>query len=139
MIYSHFIGRVGAKDAQVINGHNGSFMAVDVAVDTYSKGVEKTMWIRVRSNRPNLVSLAKYLTRGKLLLIEGALGEPTVWTDKNGVNHAQLSINADVIRFVSSGKKKDTTETVTEVKANAKPIEEGPIYVPDPSEEDLPF
>jgi len=82
MIYSHFIGRVGAKDAQVINGHNGSFMAVDVAVDTYSKGVEKTMWIRVRSNRPNLVSLAKYLTRGKLLLIEGALGEPTVWTDK---------------------------------------------------------
>jgi len=77
MIYSHFIGRVGAKDAQVVNGQKGSFMAVDVAVDTYSKGVEKTMWLRVRSNRPNHISLAKYLTRGKLLLIEGTLAEPT--------------------------------------------------------------
>ena len=38
MIYTHTIGRIGAKDCRVITGTHGTFMAVDIAVDDYSKG-----------------------------------------------------------------------------------------------------
>ena len=37
MLYTHTIGRIG-KDCQVITGTHGTFMAVDIAVDDYSKG-----------------------------------------------------------------------------------------------------
>ena len=36
MIYTHTIGRIG-KDCQVITGTHGTFMAVDIAVDDYSR------------------------------------------------------------------------------------------------------
>ena len=37
MIYTHTIGRIGAKDCRVITGTHGTFMAVDIAVDDYWK------------------------------------------------------------------------------------------------------
>ena len=50
MLYTHTIGRIG-KDCQVITGTHGTFMAVDIAVDDYSKGQNITTWVRVRSSR----------------------------------------------------------------------------------------
>ena len=46
MLYTHTIGRIG-KDCKVITGVHGTFMAVDVAVDDYSKGQNITTWVRV--------------------------------------------------------------------------------------------
>ena len=37
MIYTHTIGRIG-KDCKTITGTHGTFIAVDMAVDDYSKG-----------------------------------------------------------------------------------------------------
>ena len=37
MLHVHTIGRIG-KDCQVISGVHGSFMAMDIAVDDYSRG-----------------------------------------------------------------------------------------------------
>ena len=37
MIYTHTIGRIG-KDCKTITGAHGTFIAVDMAVDDYSKG-----------------------------------------------------------------------------------------------------
>lgn len=45
MIYTHTIGRIGAKDCRVITGTHGTFMAVDIAVDDYSKGKQITTWV----------------------------------------------------------------------------------------------
>ena len=41
MIYSNFTGRV-AKQAKVIDGVNGQFLSMDMAVNDYSKGEETT-------------------------------------------------------------------------------------------------
>ena len=41
MIYSNFTGRV-AKKAKVIDGVNGQFLSMDLAVNDYSKGEEVT-------------------------------------------------------------------------------------------------
>ena len=73
MIYTHTIGRIG-KNCQVITGIHGTFMAVDIAVDDYAKGQNFTTWVRVRSSsRENHVCLAEYLTKGRLILVEGTI------------------------------------------------------------------
>ena len=130
MIHTHVIGRVG-KDAEVRKGKKGDFMSMDIAVDNFVKGEQATTWVRVRSNSANHINLAQYLKKGKLLLVEGVLGEPEIWEDKQHVQHVQLSIVADSITFISTGKKKE------EVKS--EDTSTPPADAPAPSDEDLPF
>lgn len=145
MIYTHFIGRIG-KDAQLITGTHGNFMSVDLAVDNYAKGEKITTWVRVRSKRENHISLCKYLTKGKVILVEGVLNEPTIWTDKEGNNHVQLSISSDSINFVNIGKKKEET-TADNTEQSQTPVETAtattndkmPFDAPKDTDDDLPF
>lgn len=138
MLYTHFIGRIG-KDAKVINGTNGDFISVDIAVSDFFKGQETTTWIRLRSNRH--INLAKWLTKGKMILVEGTLSKPTIWTDKNGQEHVQLSVVADNIHFVNVGKKRDADEHATpqETTKAGKPKDDDPLPVPADNKEDVPF
>ena len=129
MIYTHVIGRVG-KDAEVKNGQKGDFMFMDIAVDDYSKGEQKTTWIRVKSSRPNHINLAKHLKKGRVLLVQGTLAEPTIYKDKQNVDHVQLSIIANSIDFVSAGKKQEPVES--------KNVPTPPADTPEVNE-DLPF
>ena len=133
MIYTHTIGRIG-KDCQVITGTHGTFMAVDIAVDDYSKGQNITTWVRVRSSRENHVRLAEYLTKGSI--------STSQWTDRQGESHAQISINADSIAFVNAGKKDEQnagTKKAAKKGAKAKGTAQPPQDAPAPDEKDLPF
>ena len=102
MIYTHTIGRIGAKDCRVITGTHGTFMAVDIAVDDYSKGKQITTWVRVKSSKENHIRLAEYLTKGRMVLVEGTLTS-SIWTDRNGENHIQHAFSSkarpNVIRW----------------------------------------
>ena len=132
MMYIHTIGRIG-KDAQVIEGKNGKFLSMDIAVDDFNKGENITTWVRIRSSKNNHVKLAKYLTKGRIILVEGTLAQPQIWIDKNNVQRVQLSITADSVQFVNTGKKMDG-ETV---KAESMPEQTSPA--PADKEDDLPF
>lgn len=132
MMYIHTIGRIG-KDAQVIEGKNGKFLSMDIAVDDFNKGENITTWVRIRSSKNNHVKLAKYLTKGRIILVEGTLAQPQIWIDKNNVQRVQLSITADSVQFVNTGKKRDG-ETV---KAESMPEQTFPA--PADKEDDLPF
>ena len=132
MMYIHTIGRIG-KDAQVIEGKNGKFLSLDIAVDDFNKGENITTWVRIRSSKNNHVKLAKYLTKGRIILVEGTLAQPQIWTDKSNVQRVQLSITADSVQFVNTGKKRDG-ETV---KAESMPEQTSPA--PADKEDDLPF
>ena len=105
MLHVHTIGRIG-KDCQVISGVHGSFMAMDIAVDDYSRGQNTTTWIRVRSNKDNHIHLSEYLTKGRLILVDGTLSS-SLWKDKNGESQIQLSITAESIAFINTGKRED--------------------------------
>ena len=96
MIHTHTIGRIG-KDCRVITGTHGSFMAMDIAVDDYSKGQNVTTWVRVKSNRENHIRLAEYLTKGRLVLVDGTLSA-SLWEDRNGNSQTQLTITANATR-----------------------------------------
>ena len=102
MIHTHTIGRIG-KDCRVITGTHGSFMAMDIAVDDYSKGQNVTTWVRVKSNRENHIRLAEYLTKGRLVLVDGTLSA-SLWEDRNGNSQTQLTITADSIAFIGACK-----------------------------------
>ena len=131
-MYIHTIGRIG-KDAQVIEGKNGKFLSLDIAVDDFNKGENITTWVRIRSSKNNHIKLAKYLTKGRIILVEGTLAQPQIWIDKNNVQRVQLSITADSVQFVNTGKKRDG-ETV---KAESMPEQTSPA--PADKEDDLPF
>lgn len=103
MIHTHTIGRIG-KDCRIITGTHGSFIAMDIAVDDYSKGQNVTTWVRVKSNRENHIRLAEYLTKGRLVLVDGTLSA-SLWEDRNGNSQAQLTITADSIAFIGAGKR----------------------------------
>lgn len=140
MIYIHTIGRIG-KDCRVIKGAHGTFMAVDIAVDDYSKGKNITTWVRVKSSKENHVRLAEHLMKGRMVLVEGTLTS-SIWTDRNGENHIQHSIIADSIAFVNTGKKDAADNAATQarkaVKAEGEPPEP-PTDAPQDKGEDLPF
>ena len=140
MLYTHTIGRIG-KDCQVITGTHGTFMAVDIAVDDYSRGQNITTWVRVRSSRDNHVRLAEYLTKGRLILVEGTIST-SQWTDRQGKCHVQISINADSIAFVNAGKKEEqdaNPKKASKKGAKAKNMPTPPADVPEAKAEDLPF
>ena len=126
MIYTHTIGRIG-KDCQVITGTHGTFMAVDIAVDD--------------SSRENHVRLAEYLTKGRLILVEGTIST-SQWKDRQGESHTQISINADSIAFVNAGKKEEQNadpKKAAKKGAKAKNTPQPPQDAPEPDEKDLPF
>ena len=134
MLHVHTIGRIG-KDCQVISGAHGSFMAMDIAVDDYSKGQSTTTWIRVRSNRDNHIHLSEYLTKGRLILVEGTLSS-SLWKDKNGDTQIQLSISAETIAFINTGKRENTAAG-TDNAVSEVPVP--PVDLPHDEKEDLPF
>ena len=82
MIYSNFTGRV-AKKAKVIDGVNGQFISMDLAVNDYSKGEEVTQWVRVQSSDPAHLKLAEYFTKGRILTIQGNV-KIDQWEGKDG-------------------------------------------------------
>lgn len=140
MIYTHTIGRIG-RDCQTINGSHGTFIAVNIAVDDYANGENITTWVRVKSSKENHLRLAQYLTKGRLILVEGTLSS-SIWTDKDGESHVQLSIAADSIDFVTSGKRNASDSMEEKASKSVKSKRHtgtSPAEAQDEEKEKLPF
>lgn len=74
----------------------------------------------------------------RLLLIEGTLSA-SLWKDKDENCQIQLSITADALEFINTGKREGTTseaESPTDAASNA-PVP--PVAMPQEDKEDLPF
>ncbi len=144
MVRSYFIGRIGRDGAKIIEGSKGNFMTMDVATDIYSQGENKPMWVRVRSNKPNHLNLAQYLTKGKLIEVVGSELEPNTWNDKDGKARAQATYIADVINFVPTGKKREDGQGDADSQAapptsNTSANMPFPAQAPEDKADDLPF
>lgn len=137
MLYVHTIGRIG-KDCQVITGAHGSFIAFDIAVDDYSHGNNVTTWVRVRSKKENHIRLSEYLTKGRLLLIEGTLSA-SLWKDKNEDYQVQLSITADALQFINTGKREGAAAEAGNPADAADDVPVPPADASQNDKDDLPF
>ena len=127
MIYSNFTGRV-AKDAKVVDGVNGQFLSMDLAVNDFSKGEEVTQWVRVQTSDPAHIKLVQYFTKGKILTIHGNI-KIDQWEGNDGTPRAQLRVHAKNIDFLNIGKKPVTDSNVPDA----------PTDTPKEKKDDLPF
>lgn len=138
MLHVHTNGRIG-KDCQVITGTHGSFIAFDIAVDDFSHGNSVTTWVRVRSKKENHIRLSEYLTKGRLVHIVGTLSA-SLWKDKNEESQIQLSITADSLEFINTGKREGTAADAEDGQAGAADdVPAPPADTPQDNEDDLPF
>lgn len=139
MLPNYFtVARIG-KNAQVINGKKGDYMSMDVVRnDRGINGEERTQWIRVTSSKPNHINLAKFLTKGKVIIITGYATVDTPWIDKEGNPKSRLKVFADNIDFLNFGKRKvESQQPSGDVAVETKEV--APEAPAQTAEDDLPF
>jgi len=106
-----------------------SFSIATNRVYTASDGERKqeTEWFRVTAWRKQAESCNQFLTKGKLVYVEGSLRTRT-WEDRDGQRRTTLEVNADRVLFLDR-------QAVAPL-----PSEELPVDVAEEVEpEDLPF
>jgi single-strand DNA-binding protein len=107
-----------------------SFRVATNRVYTTSDGERKqeTEWFRVTAWRKQAESCNQFLTKGKLVYVEGSLRTRT-WEDKDGQRRTTLEVNADRVLFLD--RQALAPLPAEEVAMEAGEEEVGP--------EDLPF
>jgi single-strand DNA-binding protein len=111
-----------------------SFNVATNRVYTTSDGERKqeTEWFRVTAWRKQAESCNQFLTKGKLVYVEGSLRTRT-WEDRDGQRRTTLEVNADRVLFLDRQAVAPLPgeEAPVEAPAEAGEEEVGP--------EDLPF
>jgi single-strand DNA-binding protein len=89
---------------------------------------EKTTWFRVSVWRKQAETVAEYLKKGRLVLVEGEV-EARAFTDRDGNPRASLELTANNVRFL--GGRGDSSE----------PAAAGGAHVDDfpANEDEIPF
>lgn len=69
---------------------------------------EETIWFRVSVWRRQAETVNQYLSKGRLVLVEGSLtpdkttGRPRIWTNQDGTAGTSYELRADIVRFLGS-------------------------------------
>jgi len=92
---------------------------------------QRTVWFRVTAWRRQAEICSQYLSKGKLVMVEGTLGEPKPYQSRDGEWRASLDVQADAVRFLSG---RDEGESGG---AGLAPSAGGPAG--STGEEDIPF
>lgn len=90
---------------------------------------EKTTWFRVTTWGKLAELCHQYLTKGRLVLVEGEV-DASAWTGQTGEPRASLELNARNVRFLGGRDSAGAPMT-------ARPS--GPMEAPPLEEEDIPF
>ena len=88
--------------------------------------------------RGSLSNTYEYLTKGRLILVDGTLSS-SLWKDKNGESQIQLSITAESIAFINTGKREDAAAGADNDVNGADSVPVPPADFPQDEKEDLPF
>ena len=131
------MGRLG-RDPELSHTTSGAKVArFSLAVDRDYKsgdgGDRKTDWLNIVAWRQRAEFAAQYLTKGRVICVEGRLEEQK-YTDKDGIKRRDVVIVADNFYFADSRQKADGEEKATKPQ---EPKEEDFQDVEDDGE--LPF
>lgn len=61
---------------------------------------EQTVWWRVQCWQKSAEVAAKYVVKGKLLMVQGELAVPNAYIDRDGKPRASLELRANVLKFL---------------------------------------
>jgi single-strand DNA-binding protein len=91
---------------------------------------EKVTWFRVTVWRQMAETCAQYLSKGRLVFVEGEI-EASAWTDKEGNAKASLELTATTVKFLSG---RNGEESSTPASRMSQPGGNFPV-----DEDNLPF
>ena len=134
--HSELMGRLTADPELRYTGSGTAVTSFTLANDTGRKrgdGSRITNFIDCVAWRQQAEFAAKYLTKGRLIVVEGEM-TPRTYDDKNGVRHKVTELNVDKIHFADS-KNGGDNNAAPEAPAGSSP--DG--FTEVGSDEDLPF
>lgn len=114
------IGHLGQDPQQRYTAKGDAITTFSVATsrrwtDANGTQQERTVWFRVSCWRTLGEACAKYLSKGKLVFVEGELAEPTPYQTKiTGEWRAALDVTASTVKFLSAkeeGVRADAPDT----------------------------
>jgi single-strand DNA-binding protein len=116
------IGRLG-KDPESRFTSTGKQVAVfSVATDTGYGDFKKTVWFRVAAWEKLAELCNQYLSKGKLVYVEGTLSEPRIYQNKAGENAVNLEITARDVRFLSPKGEGEPRQVESHVESKNEAI-----------------
>ncbi len=111
------VGRLGRDPEMRFTPSGTAVTTLNIATDRAYTGqdgkqVKETIWFRVSVWGKQAESANDYLTKGKLVLVEGRMtpdktGNPRIWTDKDGSARASFEVTAQTVRFLSPKTESD--------------------------------
>ncbi|MBN1829766.1 MAG: single-stranded DNA-binding protein [Deltaproteobacteria bacterium] len=130
------VGRLGA-DPEVRYTQDGAMVtSFTVATDDRYKdksgeNVQKTEWHRIVTFRKLAEISSKYLTKGKLVYLEGKL-QTRSWEDREGIKRSTTEIVASTMQMLDRrGQDEQSSESPSDKS------HQGPS--PEPMDDDVPF
>ncbi|MHC1740194.1 MAG: single-stranded DNA-binding protein [Anaerolineaceae bacterium] len=105
------VGRLGRDPEMRFTPSGQAVTSFSVATDNPrtvdGKTVKETVWFRVSAWGKQAENCNNFLSKGKLVLVEGRLtsdsktGGPRMWASQDGVQHASFEIFATTVKFLS--------------------------------------
>jgi single-strand DNA-binding protein len=107
------IGRLGRDPEMRFTPAGQAVTSFSVATDyahndASGKSIKETVWFRVSAWGKLAETCNNFLTKGKLVLVEGRLtadaktGGPRIWTSQDGTPKASYEISAQTVKFLSA-------------------------------------
>lgn len=106
--------------------------------DANGEAHEETTWFRVSVWGAQADVCNRYLTKGRLVLVEGKLsidketGGPRIWTDQNGKARASFELKAFEVRFLGSANGASSNGSAATASSRTAGVEEL-------TEDEIPF
>lgn len=108
------IGNLGKDPVHRTLDGGGTVCDFSVAVNDKRKKdgewEEFTLWFKVTTWGAQADNVSKYLKKGSPVYVDGRLGVET-WTDSENNNRFTFTVNAQDVRFLGSGEKKEEGAT----------------------------
>ena len=113
------VGRLGRDPELRFSPTGQAICNLSIATDhsyTNKQGdkVSQVTWFRVTVFNTAAENANKYLSKGKMVLVEGRMnpgesGSPRVWTAQDGTQKASYEVNAQVVRYLSGRNEQGGT------------------------------
>jgi len=101
--------------------------------DASGQSQERTVWFRITAWRRLAETCNQFLSKGRLVMVEGEIAEPRVYQARDGEYRASLDVTARNVKFL--GGRGDSGGAGPSEPANADQADAG-----DPiEEEEIPF
>lgn len=120
----YLIGRLG-RNPESKELPNGKGLVCNFSMATSDKtkeGTDLTEWHNIVSFGNVAETAARYLTKGRLVFVEGKLTTRR-WEGKDGQKHTRTEINAKSIKFLDTNKQEAEAQQVEQTHPQPYPDE----------------